>query len=71
MKKRQSHPDGRYIDLARYFGKTLDRMIKGAREDENETHRQITLHSFRRFVKNTISDLGYEDYSEWFIGQLI
>jgi hypothetical protein len=33
-----------------------------------ERLRQITLHSFRRFVKSTISDLGYGDYSEWFIG---
>ncbi|HXT83571.1 MAG TPA: hypothetical protein VN704_04460 [Verrucomicrobiae bacterium] len=24
--------------------------------------------SFRRFVKSTVSDLGYFDYSEWFIG---
>ena len=30
--------------------------------------REITLHSFRRFVKTTISDLVYGDYSEWFIG---
>ena len=37
-------------------------------EDGNERRRQITLHSFRRFVKSTISDLGYGDYSEWFIG---
>jgi hypothetical protein len=22
----------------------------------------------RRFIKSTISDLGYSDYSEWFIG---
>jgi hypothetical protein len=39
-------------------------MGKGAREDGNENRRQITLHSFRRFV----SDLGYADYSEYFIG---
>jgi hypothetical protein len=32
-----------------------------------ERRRQITLHSFRRFVKGTISDLGYGDYSERFI----
>jgi hypothetical protein len=44
-------------------------MGKGSREDgSNERRRQITLHSFRRFVKTTISDLGYSDYSEWFIG---
>jgi integrase len=57
-----------YADLAKSFAKTLDRMNKGAREDGNERRRQITLHSFRRFVKSTISDLGYGDYSEWFIG---
>lgn len=30
--------------------------------------RRITLHSFRRFVETTISDLGYAGFSEWFIG---
>jgi len=34
----------------------------------NENRRQITLHSFRQFVKSTISDLGYSDFSEYFIG---
>ena len=43
-------------------------MGKGSREDGNERRRQITLHSFRRFVKTTISDLGYFDFSEYFIG---
>ena len=57
-----------YQELVRSFAKTLDRMGKGAREDGNERRRQITLHSFRRFVKTTISDLGYADYSEYFIG---
>jgi hypothetical protein len=61
-------PINLYIELGRSFGKTLDRMNKGSREDGNERRRQITLHSFRSFVKSTISDLGYADYSEWFIG---
>ena len=62
-------PKSLYTDMARSFGKTLDRMNKGDREDgSNERRREITLHSFRRFVKTTISDLGYSDYSEWFIG---
>ena len=43
-------------------------MGRSDREDGNEQRRQITLHSFRRFVKTTISDLGYADYSEYFIG---
>ena len=61
-------PNSLYADLSTSFAKTLDRMGKGEREDNNERRRQITLHSFRRFVKSTISDLGYSDYSEWFIG---
>jgi hypothetical protein len=58
-----------YDDFCKAFGKTLDRMNKGEREEgSNGRRRQITLHSFRRFVKSAISDLGYGDYSEWFIG---
>jgi integrase len=64
----KSKPELLYINLAAIFGKTLDRIGMGTKEDENETRRKITLHSFRRFVKTTISDLGYSDYSEWFIG---
>ena len=61
-------PISLYQELVRSFAKTLDRMGKGAREDGNERRRQITLHSFRRFVKTTISDLGFADFSEYFIG---
>jgi integrase len=61
-------PKSLYGELLTSFGKTLDRIGKGEKEDNNERRRQITLHSFRRFVKSTISDLGYSDYSEWFIG---
>jgi hypothetical protein len=51
------NPSWLYADMAKTFAKTLDRMGKGDREDGNERRRQITLHSFRRFVKSTISDL--------------
>jgi hypothetical protein len=57
-----------YAELSVSFTKTLDRMGKGEIEGNNERRRQITLHSFRRFVKTTISDLGYADYSEYFMG---
>ena len=57
-----------YDDLSKSFAKTLDRSGKGNMEDGNERRRQITFHSFRRFVKTTISDIGYSDFSEWFIG---
>jgi integrase len=62
------NPDSLYGDLSRSFARTLDRAGKGNREDGNQRRREITLHSFRRFVKTTISDLGYADFSEWFIG---
>ena len=62
------NPDGIYDDIAKSFAKTLDRIGRGDREDGNENRRRITLHSFRRFVKTIISDLGYADFSEYFIG---
>jgi integrase len=65
------NPNAIYFDLVKSFGKTLDRIGKGLREESNNNRRrQITLHSFRRFVKTTISDLGYSDFSEWFIGHI-
>jgi integrase len=65
--KKMPDPNSLYDDLSRSFAKTLDRSGKGDWED-NRRRRQISLHSFRRFVKTTISDLGYADFSEWFIG---
>jgi hypothetical protein len=56
-----------YDDFGKSFAKTLDRVGKGDREDGNTNRRQITFHFLRRFVKTTISDLGYADYSEYFI----
>ena len=61
-------PEIMYNNVGAFFAKTLDRIGMGLREDGNEIRREITLHSFRRWVKSTISDLGYADYSEWFIG---
>jgi len=58
-----------YVDIAASFAKTLDRIGRGEREDSNR-RRKITFHSFRRFLKSTISDLGFGDYSEWFIGHI-
>jgi len=60
--------DSMYRNFDNNFSNLLDRIGMGEREDGNEIRRKITLHSFRRFVKSTISDLGYSDYSEWFIG---
>ena len=67
----QSNPNIRWLynQFAISFGKTLDRMGMGDREEvDHGRHRRITLHSMRRFVKSTISDLGYGDFSEFMIG---
>jgi hypothetical protein len=65
------NPDGIYDDIAKPFAKTLDRMGRGEREDSNQNRRQITLHSFRRFVKTTISDLGYLIFLNTSLGTLV
>lgn len=44
-----------------------DRLVDVTHNLGKERRRQITLHSFRRYVKTTISDLGYAD-SEYFMG---
>lgn len=67
-KRKRSSLRGLYVHMNEDFAKTLDRIGFGNREDGNESRRKITFHSFRRFVKTTISDLGYQDFSEWFIG---
>jgi integrase len=67
-KRKRPIPRGLYVYMSEDFAKTLDRIGFGNREDGNEVRREITFHSFRRFVKTTISDLGYQDFSEWFIG---
>lgn len=71
------NPENLYVDLRDAFGKTLDRIGMGAKEESivnpnsdkrYRGRRCITLHSFRRYVKSTISDLGYSDFSEYYIG---
>ena len=66
--RKKPNPENIYFDLSHKFGKTLDRMGKGAFEDDYKRRRKITFHSFRRNVKGIISDLGYGDFSEYFIG---
>jgi integrase len=62
--------DNLYSSFLKTFEHTLERL--GGKyaefEDDDNKRRKITFHSFRRFVKTTISDLGYSDYSEYFLG---
>jgi integrase len=57
-----------YQDLRDDFQATLKRAGMLEYEDSATMRMKITLHSFRRFVKTTISNLGKSDYSEWFLG---
>ncbi len=57
-----------YHFISRHFSASLDRAGLGKRDENKGRHHKITFHTFRRHVKTTISDLGYQDFSEWFIG---
>ena len=58
-----------YTTLVTEFNKVEDRLKIGY-ENASKRRRIYTLHSLRRFVKSTISDLGYSDFSEWAIGHV-
>jgi integrase len=61
--------EGLYNDMAVMFENTLQRMGGRFAEFEPSGKRRIfTLHSFRRFTKSLISDLGLEAFSEDYIG---
>jgi hypothetical protein len=68
------HKDGKNPKLLYMYQDMRDAMqvaLKNAGMLEYEDggkRMKVTLHSFRRFVKTTISDLGHQDYSEGFIG---
>ena len=68
---RQVNPLVTYKKFLEQFHRVLNSVDLGQRKDGNLVRRQITLHSFRRFVKTTISDsLAGSDYSEWFLGHI-
>jgi integrase len=60
---------GLYNNFIGMFEDVLDRLGgKYAQFESSGKRRKITLHSMRRFCKTTISDLGYGDFSEWYLG---
>jgi hypothetical protein len=59
--------DGIYIVIIKEFQKVLSAAGLNERK-EGMKRREITLHSFRRFVKTVISDQTNQDYSELFLG---
>ena len=69
---RKVEPKTIYNKLIQQFETLLDKVGFGQRKD-GMARRQITLHSFRRFVKTTISESpppAGSDYSEWFLGHI-
>src|SRR5215218_4675602 len=66
-------PDGLYDYLSEAFAELIDILDGGTGNDDSNSRkvgerRKVTLKTFRDFVKSTISDLGYSDFSEWMIG---
>jgi hypothetical protein len=49
------------------FNKVIDQLNMGY-EDNNKNRHIFTLHSFRRYVRTLISDLGFQDYAEFTLG---
>ncbi|MGH9953812.1 MAG: hypothetical protein ACRD5J_19520, partial [Nitrososphaeraceae archaeon] len=56
-----------YMKILFHFQILLEVSGYGERK-EGMTRRKITLHSFRRFVKTTLSDCVGKEYSEWYLG---
>jgi integrase len=63
------NPQGLYTKVLLEFQKVLELAVLNSRkEDGVNKRRKVTFHSFRRFVKSTISNEVSYDYSEWFLG---
>ena len=61
--------DTLYTNLLLMFEQTLDRLGgKFAEFEGSKTRRKITFHSMRRWVKSTITDQGYKEFSDSYIG---
>ena len=60
-------PSSVYIKILQQFHDLL-KLAGFSERKEGMKRRKVTLHSFRRFVKTTISDCVGKEYSEWFLG---
>jgi integrase len=69
----RARPEGVYDNLSEAFAELMDILDGGTDNDAGYSRKvgerhKVTLKTFRDFVKSTISDLGYSDFSEWMIG---
>jgi hypothetical protein len=73
LNEEKATPDGLYDYLSGAFAELID-ILDGGTDNGGSNNRKVgerrkvTLKTFRDFVKSTISDLGYSDFSEWMIG---
>lgn len=62
-----------HCEISTEFSKLLssERVRLDERKEEGrQKRRKITLHSFRRYVKTTISNSGHQDFSEYILGHV-
>jgi len=64
---RSTDPRSLYTEIAQEFAKLLEIAGYSERKEDSSRHK-ITIHSLRRFVDSTITDLTGKDYAEWFLG---
>jgi integrase len=64
---RSTDPRSLYTEVAQEFANLLEIAGYSERKEDSSRHK-ITIHSMRRFVDSTITDLTGKDYAEWFLG---
>ena len=65
--RQSTNPRELYKAIQHEFSKYLQLAGFTERKDDSNRHK-VTIHSFRRFVDSTITDLAGKDYAEWFLG---
>ena len=66
--QKYSDPRHMYTEIIVYFTRLLKSLKLDDRYDDGR--HKMTLHRFRDFVKSTISNQGYSDFSEYMIGHV-
>ena len=65
--EKETEPISMYKTLRSHFIRLLEKVGMDKRRDGDQRW-EISFHSFRAFVKTTISNQGYGDFSEWILG---
>lgn len=68
VRNNEGNPSNMYTGIIFYFTELLKSLHLDQRYDDGR--HKMTLHRFRDFVKSTISNQGYGDFSEFMIGHV-